>query len=166
MRSRNFGNRFAASQSVWPWLRRRGDSRRRFSHPSRTDRSTDKIVPEFPHRSRKFATLHQYVVQSVNEHVDFFFADDQRRKDFQHVHAMTGYLRKNTMFAQHLSDDHLREEHLVDLVQKLPCHLELELARFVKLDAHHEAFATYLLYEGMFCLQSFDFLHEQCAHFS
>jgi hypothetical protein len=62
--------------------------------------------------------------------------------------------------------DHLREQHLVDLVQKLPRHLELELVRFVKLNAHHEAFATHFFYEGMFRLQPFDSFHEQRAHFS
>ena len=75
----------------------------------------------------------------------------------QHVHRMTGYLRENAVFAQHLSHDHLREEHLVDLVQKLPRHLELELARLVKLNPDHEAFAAHFLNEGMFCLAALRF---------
>ena len=69
------------------------------------------------------------------------------------------------MFAQHLGHDHLRKEHLVDLVQKFPRHLELELARLVKLDSNHQAFAAHLLDKGMFSTQRIDLLHEQRTHF-
>src|SRR5262245_41840564 len=162
-------NRFAASRepSRGPAsLSRCGDPRRRFSCPSRTQSGADKIVSKLPHWTGKFAAFVEHVVERINEHVDFFFADDERRKNFQHVHRVTGYLRENAVLAQHLSHDHLRKEHLVDLVQKLPCHLELELVRFMKLNSHHEAFAAHLFYEGMFRLEPLDFLHEQCAHFS
>src|SRR6476660_9853896 len=152
-------------RSVLP-LSRRGHSRRRFSRPSRTNRSADKIVSKFPHWTGKFATFSERVVERVDEHVDFFFADDERRKDFQHVHRVTGDLRENAVLAQYLGYDHLREEHLVDLVQKLPSHLKLELVRFVKLNAHHQAFAAHFFYEGMLRLQPFDSLREQRAHFS
>src|SRR4030095_1075983 len=110
---------FAATRSARIPLSRRGHSRRRLSRPPRTNRSANKIVSKFPHRARKLATFRKHVVKCVNEHVDFFFADDERRQNFQHIHRVTSYLGENAVLAQHLSHDHLRKEHLVDLVQKL-----------------------------------------------
>src|SRR5581483_9678845 len=107
----------------------------------------DEVVSQLPHRAGKFAALGENVIQRINEHIDFLFANDERRENFHHVHRVTRHLRENAMLAQHLGHDHLGKEHLVDLVQKLPGHLELELARLMKLDSNHQAFATYLLDE-------------------
>src|SRR5262249_46370345 len=147
----------------YAWITRLCRYCSRLGSPSRTNRGADKIVSKFPHWTRKFATFGEHVVERVDKHIDFFFADDKRRKDLEDVHSVTGHLRQDTVLAQHLSHDHLGEEHLVDLVQKLPRHLELELAGFVKLNTHHEAFAAHFFNEGMFRLEPFDFLHQQCA---
>src|ERR1044071_7200107 len=136
----------------------------RFRLASRTNRSAYEIVFKFPHWTGEFATFSEYVVECVYEHVDFFFANDERRQNFQHIHAMTGYLRQNTVLAQHLGHDHLSKEDLVDLVQQLPSHLELELGGFMKLNAHHETFATHFLDKGMLRFQAFDSSHERGAH--
>src|SRR6266545_2308102 len=121
---------------------RRGASLRRdwswFGHASRAKRRFDEIIPEFPHRSRKFAALGKNVIERIDEHVDFLFSDDKRRQNLHHIHGVPGNLREDTMLAQHLCHDHLREQHLVDLVQKFPRHLQFELLWFMKLDPDHE----------------------------
>ena len=65
---------------------------------------------------------------------------------------------------EHLGHDHLREEDLVDLVQKFPGHLELKLVRLVELDRDHESFAAHFLDEGMFRAQRIDPLDQELAH--
>jgi hypothetical protein len=42
---------------------------------------------------------------------------DEGRKYFDYVHGVTGDLGENTMPAQHLSNNHLREKHLVHSMQ-------------------------------------------------
>ena len=69
------------------------------------------------------------------------------------------------MLAQHLRHDHLREKHLVDLVQKLPRHLQFEFLGLMKFNRNHESFAAHLLDEGMLFAQHVDLVHEQRAHF-
>ena len=69
------------------------------------------------------------------------------------------------MLAQHLRHHHLGEEHLVDLVQKLPRHLEFELGRLLKLDPDHQAFATHFFDERMLVSQHVDLRHQERTHF-
>ena len=68
------------------------------------------------------------------------------------------------MFAQHLGHDHLREEDLVDFVQKFPRHLELELRRLVELDPDDQAFSAHFLDERMFRPKRIDAFHQEGAH--
>ena len=68
------------------------------------------------------------------------------------------------MFAQHLGHDHLGEQHLVDLVQKFPRHLEFELRWLVKFDADYQTFAPDFFDERMFTAQGINFFHQQRAH--
>src|SRR5437773_368052 len=77
---------------------------------------------------------------------------------------MAGDLRENTMLAQHLGYDHLREEDLVDFVEKLPRHLELELGRLMELDSDDEPFTAHFLDERMFGAQRVDALDQERAH--
>ena len=83
---------------------------------------------------------------------------------FNHIHGVTGDLGQDAMLREHLGHDHLREEDLVDLVQKLPRHLELKLVRLVELDRDHETFAAHFLDEGMFGAQRIDALDQELAH--
>src|SRR5439155_10162136 len=78
---------------------------------------------------------------------------------------MSGDLYKDMMFAEHLANDHLSKERLVDLVQKLPRHLEFQFLRLLKLDSDHESFPTRFLEERMLCAQFVDLAHQKRAHF-
>ncbi len=83
---------------------------------------------------------------------------------FNHVHGVTGDLGQDAMLGEHLGHDHLGEEDLVDLVQKLPRHLELKLVRLVELDRDHETLAAHFLDEGMFGAERVDALDEELTH--
>src|SRR5438128_594891 len=86
----------AISRRNWTWL----------SGFARTERSANKIIPELPHRSRKFAAFGEDVVERVDEQVDFFLADDEGRQNFHHIHRVTRDLGQDAMLAQHLGHHH------------------------------------------------------------
>ena len=106
----------------------------------------------------------EHIVERIDEFVNLDFANDQRRKNFHHIHGVPGNLGKNAMLAQHLRHHHLREKHLVDLVQEFPGHLQLEFSRLMEFDADHQAFAADFLDETVFRAQRLDFFAKQCAH--
>ena len=65
----------------------------------RTEGVANEIIPYLPHRAGEFPALRQGRVKRVDEHVDFAFADDQRREDFDHIHRVAGDLRQDAMLA-------------------------------------------------------------------
>jgi len=130
----------------------------------RTERVPNEVLSDLPHRARELSAIGQDIVERGDEKIHFFFGDDERRENFDHVHRVAGDLRQNPMLAQHLGDDHLGEEDLVDFVEKLPRHLEFELGRLVKLDSDDEAFPAHFLDEGMFRAQRVYALDQERAH--
>src|SRR5689334_4842449 len=124
----------------------------------------DKVLPNLPHRPREFAALSQSRVERVDKKVDFFFPNNERRQNLDHIHRVTRNLGENAMLSEHLSHDHLRKEDLVDLMQKFPCHLELKLVRLMKLNRDHQTFAANFLDERVFGAQGIEAFDQECAH--
>ena len=60
---------------------------------------------------------------------------------------MPRHLGKDPVLAQHLRHDHLRKEHLVDFVQKLPRHFKFQFPRLMEFDSDHEPSAAHFFYE-------------------
>jgi hypothetical protein len=104
----------------------------------------DEVLSDFPHRAGELAAFGQHVIERGDEQIDFAFADDERRQNLHHVHGVAGDLGQDAVLAQHLGHDHLGEENLVDFVQELPRHLELELDRLVELDRDNQPFCRAL----------------------
>src|SRR5436305_3390321 len=77
---------------------------------------------------------------------------------------MPGHLGENAMLTQHLGHNHLREEDLVDFVQKLPTYLQSKFGRLVKLDGDDQTFTAYFLDKGVLSAQRVDPLHQKRTH--
>ena len=129
-----------------------------------SERMADEVLADFPHGAGELSAFGQDIVERGDEEIHFFFADDEGRKNLDYVHGVTGHLSENAMLAQHLGDDHLGEEHLVDFVEEFPRHFELEFRRLVELDADDEAFAANFLDERMLRAQRIHALDQKRAH--